>query len=34
MEYNKTGDWKNACNRVDALSSNKQRKNKIFRKVC
>jgi hypothetical protein len=34
MEYNKTGDWENACNRADALSSDKQLKNKRSRKSC
>jgi hypothetical protein len=33
MEYNKTGDWENACNRADSISSNKQSKNERSEKV-
>jgi hypothetical protein len=25
MEWNKTGDWENTCNRAGALSSNKRK---------
>jgi len=34
MEYNKTGDWENACNRADALSSDKDEKIKDPEKVA
>jgi hypothetical protein len=32
MKYNKKGNWENACNRADVLSSNKRWQNKRSKK--